>query len=156
MLHGQVGRGAFPPSAQVEVVTVASSKPADYQGTFTRWSLDDIAAKLVNQHAEETMSRSTVWRVLNEADLKPHRSVYWLNGHDPDFDAKARNICQLYVNALSYYQQGRLVICCDEKTGMQILQRKHPTRLAQPGKPEKRVILRFKSSHQCALQNQPL
>lgn len=64
--------------------------------------------------------------------------MYWLNSHDPDFEAKARNICQLYVNALSYYQQGRVVICCDEKTGMQILERKHPTQLAQPGKPEKR------------------
>jgi hypothetical protein len=84
------------------------------------------------------MSRSTIWRVLNEADLKPHRSVYWLNSHDPDFEAKARNICQLYVNALRYYEQGRLVICSDEKTGMQILERKHPTQLVLPGKPEKR------------------
>ena len=75
---------------------------------------------------------------LNDADLKPHRSVYWLNSHDPDFEAKARNICQLYVNALRYYEQGRLVICCDEKTGMQILERKHPTQLVLPGKPEKR------------------
>ena len=108
-------------------MTIASSKPADYQGTFTHWTVDDIAASLVNQHAEEIMSRSTIWRVLNDADLKPHRSVYWLNSHDPDFEAKARNICHLYVNALRYYQQGRLVICCDEKTGMQILQRKHPT-----------------------------
>ena len=138
MLRGRVNHGDFPPSAQVDVVTIASSKPEDYQGTFTRWSLDDIAATLVNQHAEETMSRSTIWRVLNEADLKPHRSVYWLNSHDPDFEAKARNICQLYVNALRYYEQGRLVICSDEKTGMQILERKHPTQLVLPGKPEKR------------------
>jgi hypothetical protein len=31
-----------------------------------------------------------------------------------------------------------VVICVDEKTGMQILQRKYPTQLAQPGQPEKR------------------
>src|SRR5947209_5661612 len=54
------------------------------------------------------MSRSTIWRILDHADLKPHRSVYWLNSHDPDFEAKARAICQLYVNAPSFYQQGRL------------------------------------------------
>ena len=54
------------------------------------------------------------------------------------FEAKARDICHLYVNALRFYQQGRLVICVDEKTGMQILQRKYPTQLAQPGQPEKR------------------
>jgi len=56
------------------------------------------------------MSRSTVWRVLDEADLKPHRSVYWLNSHDPDFDTKAHEICRLYVKAPTMYQQGRLRI----------------------------------------------
>ena len=35
-------------------------------------------------------------------------------------------------------KQGRLVICADEKTGMQILQRRYPTQPVQPGKPEKR------------------
>jgi hypothetical protein len=93
----------------------------------------------LRDHARvRAMSRSTLWRILDEADLKPHRSVYWLNSHDPAFEAKARDICHLYVNALRCYQHGRLVICVDEKTGMQILQRKHPTQLVQPGKPEKR------------------
>jgi len=36
------------------------------------------------------------------------------------------------------YQQGRLLICGDEKTGMQILERRYPTRPAEPGKPERR------------------
>ena len=85
------------------------------------------------------MSRSTIWRVLEEADLKPHRCVYWLNSHDPAFAAKARAICDLYVHALRFYQHDRLLISrTDEKTGMQILQRKYPTHLPQPGQPEKR------------------
>ena len=84
------------------------------------------------------MSRSTIGRILTEADLKPHRSRYWLNSHDPDFDAKAQDICQLYRDALGFHEQGRLVLSSDEKTGMQILQRKYPTRLARPGFIEKR------------------
>ena len=117
---------------------MASSQTAEHDCVASQWSLDDLAATLINRHADETMSRSTIWRVLHEADLKPHRSVYWLNSHDPDFDAKAHAICQWYVQAPTLYQHGELVICCDEKTGMQILQRKHPTIPAQPGKPEKR------------------
>ena len=54
------------------------------------------------------MSRSSIWRILDEADLKPHRSVYWLNSHDPDFEAKAQNICSLYLNALRFFEQERL------------------------------------------------
>jgi hypothetical protein len=84
------------------------------------------------------MSRSSIWRLLEEADLKPHRSVYWLNSHDPDFEAKAHDLCSLYLNALRFFEQGRMVICSDEKTGMQILQRTYPTQPMAPGKPEKR------------------
>ena len=130
MPRGREDRGLFPPEERLNVVTIATSHPEDYDCHATRWSLDDIAATIIKQAHYRDMDRSTVWRVLNEADLKPHRSVYWLNSHDPDFDAKAREICQLYVEAPQLYQQGNLVICCDEKTGMQILRRalEAPTR----------------------------
>jgi transposase len=130
-------RGAFPPSARLDVLSMATRKPTTYHGPATHWSLDDLVAAL-HQRRLWTMSRSSIWRILDEADLKPHRSVYWLNSHDPDFEAKAQNICSLYLNALRFFAQGRVVICTDEKTGMQILQRKYPTQPIAPGKPEKR------------------
>ena len=129
----------FPPAKRLDVISLASSTTEQQDCPATRWSLDDLAATLINQAAHAwAMSRSTIWRTLDEADLKPHRSVYWLNSHDPDFDAKAQAICKLYVGAPTMYQQGRLVICCDEKTGMQALGRPHPTQPAQPGKPARR------------------
>src|SRR5215468_2159006 len=137
MPRAQVARRAFPPSARIEVLAMATKTPAAYHCPATRWSLDDLVAALW-QHRLQRLSRSSIWRILEEADLKPHRSVYWLNSHDPDFEAKAKTICQLYLQALRFYQEGRLVICADEKTGMQILQRCFPTQPAQPGKPEKR------------------
>ena len=137
MRRARVVRGAFPPSERVDVLSIATKKPATYHSPATRWSLDDLVAART-QHRLRPMSRSSVWRILEEADLKPHRSVYWLNSHDPDFETKAYDICQLYLQALRFYEEGRLVICADEKTGMQILQRAHPTQPVQPGKPEKR------------------
>jgi hypothetical protein len=86
----------------------------------------------------DAISRSTIWRILEEVDLKPHQSEYWLNSPDEDFEAKAQPICQLYVGALEAYAQGRLVICCDEKSGMQVLECKAPTKAAQPGRRERR------------------
>ena len=139
MRRGRVDRDDFPPSQRLDVISLASSTTEQQNCPATRWSLDDLAATLINQAAHASaMSRSTIWRTLDEADLKPHRSVYWLNSHDPDFDAKAHGICKLYVEAPVMYQQGRLVICCDEKTGMQALGRPHPTQPAQPGKPARR------------------
>ena len=151
MLRVPVDRGAFPPDEQLEVVTRASSTTAEHDCVASQWSLDDLAATLVNRHAEEAMTRSTIWRVLNAAGLKPHRSVYWLNSHDPDFDTKAQDICKLDVQAPVLYQRGELVICTDEKTGMQILQHKHPTIPVQPGKPEKREHEYIRHGTRCSI-----
>jgi len=139
MRRAQVGRGAFPPSARIDVLSIATRTPADYHCPATRWSLDDMTAPLRDHVRARAMSRSTLWRILDDADLTPHRSVDWLKSHAPAFAAKARDICHRYVNALRFYQHGRLVICVDEQTGMPMLQRKHPTQLAQPGQPEKRA-----------------
>jgi hypothetical protein len=122
----------------VDVLALATRKPALYQCPTTRWSLEDLVGALQQQDGAHSMSRSSLWRVLDDADLKPHRSVYWLNSPDPDCTTKAHALCQLSINASRFFQQGRLVICADEKTGRQMLQRAYPTQPAQPGKPEKR------------------
>ncbi len=127
----------FSPSAPLDVMAMATRKPATYHCAATRWSLDDLVAAL-EQHRPWGLSRSSIWRILDEADLKPHRSVYWLNSHDPDFEPKAHALCALYLNALRFFEHDRVVICTDEKTGMQMLQRKYPTQPMAPGKPEKR------------------
>jgi transposase len=122
----------------LNVVNLASSRTEEHQQTDSSWTLDNLAFQILRDAHHRDMSRSTIGRILAEADLKPHRSVYWLNSHDPQFDAKAQNICQLYLAAPRSYEEGRLVLSSDEKTGMQILQRKYPTRPAKPGHLEKR------------------
>ena len=96
------GLGLFPPQDQLNVMVIATSEPADYDNPATRWSLDDIAATILKEADYEAMSRSTIWRILEEADLKPHKSVYWLNSHDPDFESIAREIGALYVQAPAF------------------------------------------------------
>jgi transposase len=123
---------------RVHVISVASTLPHDQDRPVTRWTLDEIAATVGATLHTDPLSRSSIWRILHDVDLKPHKSAYWLNSHDEDFEAKAHTICQLYVKALEAYEQGRLVICCDEKTGMQVLERKAPTKPAQPGRRERR------------------
>jgi hypothetical protein len=138
MLLAPADPGVFPPVERLTVVTLASSQTTEQQQSDSSWTLDNLAFQILRDAHHRDMSRSTIGRILAEADLKPHRSQYWLNSHDPDFDDKAKNICQLYLDAPRLYEEGRLVFSSDEKTGMQILQRKYPTRPAQPGCIEKR------------------
>ena len=126
------------PPTRVQVISVASTLPHDHNRPVTRWTLNEIVATFLEALETDSISRSSIWRILHDVDLKPHKSEYWLNSHDEDFDAKAQTICQLYAKALAAYQQGRLVLCCDEKTGMQILERKAPTKPAQAGRRERR------------------
>ena len=123
---------------RVQVLSVASTLPQDQDRPVTRWTLDEIVATVLDDLHSNALSRSSVWRILNDLDLKPHKSEYWLNSHDAHFEAKAHAICQLYIKALESYQHGRLVLCCDEKTGMQVLERKAPTKPAQAGRRERR------------------
>jgi DDE superfamily endonuclease len=136
MRRAWVGPGAFPPSQRLDVMAMATRKPATYHCPATRWSLDDLVAAL-GQYRPWTRSRASVWRIVEEADLKPHRRVYWLNSHDPDFEVQAHDICFLYINALRFFAQGRVVLCSEEKTGMQSLERQYPPQPLAPGTPEK-------------------
>jgi transposase len=126
------------PSTRVHIVSVASTLPHEQDRPVTRWSMDEIVTTVLDTLPTASISRASVWRILQDVDLKPHKSAYWLNSHDEDFAAKAQRICQLDVGALWAYEQGRLVVCCDEKTGMQVLERKAPTKPARPGRCERR------------------
>ncbi len=65
---------------------------------------------------------------------------YWLQLDEADqasFDAAAEQVSDLYRRAQEMLEQGVHVVCCDEKTGIQALERASPTRLPIPGSVER-------------------
>jgi hypothetical protein len=127
-------RPLFPPEDRHKVLVLATTTPADVGVPASHWSLDDLAYHILRDAHYRDMARSTVQRLLAEADLKPHKSRYWLHSDDPEFETKALDICRLYLDAPRLYQQGELVVCVDEKTSIQALERLHPTKPAKPGR----------------------
>ena len=132
------GRRIFPPEDRHKVVCLATTLPAEQGLPTTHWSLDNLAYQILQDAHYADMSRSTIQRILSEAELRPHKSRYWLTSHDPDFDAKVLDVCRLYLDAPVLYQRGELVICVDEKTGIQALERARPTTAGKPGQDERR------------------
>jgi DDE superfamily endonuclease len=132
------GHGLFPPEDRHQVVCLATTLPADQDLPTTHWSLDDLAYHILQDKHYADMSRSTIQRILAEAELRPHKSRYWLTSHDPDFEAKVLDVCRLYLGAPVLHQRGELVICVDEKTGIQALERARPTTPGKPGQDERR------------------
>jgi transposase len=92
----------------------------------TRWTMDAVSRALAD---EVGISASQIWRVCNKLDLKPWQVRSWMTSHDPEFWAKAADVCGLYLNP----PENALVYSIDEKSGMQAKSRTNPTRSAAPG-----------------------
>jgi len=78
-----------------------------------------------------------------DADLRPHRSRYWLNAKsehaDPaTFAAQVETLCTAYAYAPMLEALGCHVVSTDEMTGIQALERAAPTKPMRPGCPERR------------------
>lgn len=147
----------FEPEQLVQIVAVACEKPALSGREISHWTPRELADEVVQRQIVCAISPRQVGRLLDEADLKPHVSRYWLNHkrpQDPEtFDAEVRTVCDHYLAAFSLYQQGIRLVCTDEKTGIQALERKHPTRPMIPGHVELREFEYIRRGTLCLFSN---
>jgi transposase len=111
---------------QIEAVIVASLErtPRD----ATHWSRASMAA-------ETGLSRSTIGRIWKEFRLKPHLVETFKLSTDPLFIEKVRDVVGLYLDP----PERALVLCVDEKSGIQALDRSAPVLPMMPGMPERRT-----------------
>jgi transposase len=111
---------------QVEqVVTLTlEGKPRD----ATHWSTRAMAAR-------SGLSQSTVARIWRAFGLQPHRTETFKLSPDPLFVEKVRDIVGLYLDP----PERALVLCVDEKSQIQALDRTQPLLPMRPGQPERRT-----------------
>ena len=111
---------------QIEAVVVATLErtPAD----ATHWSRASMAA-------ESGLSRSTVGRIWKAFGLKPHQVETFKLSTDPQFVDKVRDVVGLYLDP----PEKALVLCVDEKSQIQALDRSAPVLPMMPGMPERRT-----------------
>jgi transposase len=115
------------PVQRCEIVATACEPPPAENG-LAGWTLQRLGDELRRRGIVE-ISRSHLHTILQRADLRPHKKRMWLHSPDPQFRQKVTDIVQLYLNP----PEGATVLCVDEKTGMQALERKHPDQPARPG-----------------------
>ena len=95
------------------------------------WTHALIAAEL----AGTGISASQAGRILADLELRPHKVRGWLRrADDAQFWAQAAALCDAYLRP----PPDTIVICIDEKTGIQAKYRKYPGRLPAPGRPARR------------------
>jgi transposase len=106
------------------VVKTLEDKPKD----ATHWSTRDLAK-------EVGISASSVGRIWRAFGLKPWAADTFKLSEDPQFVDKVRDVVGLYLNP----PDKAVVLCVDEKTGIQALDRTQPVLPMRPGQVERRT-----------------
>jgi len=109
---------------QVEAVVVKTleSKPKD----ATHWSTRSMAA-------EVGLTQNAILRIWHAYGLQPHRQEKWKLSKDPLFVDKIHDVVGLYLNP----PDRAVVLCVDEKSQIQALDRTAPILPMRPGTPER-------------------
>ena len=113
--------GRTPSITPAQVTKVIHKTTQDKPANATHWSTRTMAAAV-------GLSEATVRRIWHKHGLKPHLMETFKISNDPHFAEKLEAIVGLYLNPPEH----ALVLCCDEKSQIQALDR------TQPGLPLKR------------------
>ena len=152
MLNDKPRKGAPPvysPAVRAQVIRVACNNPKDYGLIRSHWSLTALKSVLVKHGIvhNEAIGLSTIHRILEDFDLHPHKSQYWLHSADKDedpvrFRIMISEINSLYITAQIIAQMGGesdlRILSTDEMTGIQALGRIHEDWRPMPGMTGKR------------------
>jgi transposase len=123
---GDLDRSGRPPvTDDVAVVVATVQAPPEALGV-THWS-----ARLLGKHLG--ISFASVARIWREWNLQPWRRETFKFSTDPELDAKVRDVVGLYLNP----PDKAVVVCIDEKSQIQALDRTAPILPIRPGLPEK-------------------
>jgi transposase len=105
------------------IVKTLEEQPAN----ATHWSTRSMAAAT-------GMSQSAVSRIWRAFGLRPHQTEAFKLSPDPQFIDKVRDIVALYLNP----PEAAVVLCVDEKSQIQALDRSAPVLPLMPGVPQRR------------------
>ena len=104
------------------IVKTLETTPKD----ATHWSTRSMAA-------EVGLNQTAVHRIWKAFGLQPHRAESWKLSKDPQFIDKVRDVVGLYLNP----PERAVVLCVDEKSQIQALDRTAPILPLLPGVPQR-------------------
>ena len=136
MARAAAARPIFPPRDRALLKALACERVAETGEPISRQSLDDLTSR-AQKVLGKPISRSTVWRTLDEDAIKPWQYEYWIFPRDPQFLEKAGPILDLYAGHWDGkpLENTDCIVSADEKTSIQARIRIHSSLGPGPGRP---------------------
>lgn len=131
------GRALSPPDVVVEVKSLACSPPTEEGIPQSRFSIRDLRTEVIRRGIVAQIGATTIWRWLSQDAIRPWQHRSWIFPRDPHFREKAVRVLDLYAGIWKGRKlgPGDFVLSADEKTGIQALERCHPTVGPAPDRP---------------------
>ncbi len=116
------------------VISLACAKPTDYGYAAEKWTHSQLA-KYVRESAETSghpalrkAVKATVQRILKKHEIKPHKTSYYLDRRDPEFEEKMAQVLYVYKEIEVFRQtpekkenRQETTVSYDEKPGIQAI-----------------------------------
>lgn len=136
--------------AKMWIVDTACKKPKDLGFASETWTYSALAKYTRENSPKEghiclsKAAKATIFRILNEFEIKPHKIKYYLERRDPEFQRKMEEVLIVYkeVNAqnnkakagLDGAPEDIITVSVDEKPGVQAIASLCPDLPPSPGK----------------------
>ena len=118
----------------MQVKAIACELPKESGQPLSRYSRRDLVREVTRRGIAAKISGRTIWRWLDEDAIRPWQHRSWIFPRDPNFQAKAERVLDLYQGLWDRQPLGAndYAISADEKTSIQARIRLHPTLPPQP------------------------
>lgn len=123
------------PAAKAWVIELACTKPKELGYAAELWTMKALAEHVrtlgpkQGHQCLDKAAKATVWRILNQREVKPHKVQYYLERKDPEFQSKQAQVLLVYkevaiANARGFdpfVEPGVVTVSVDEKPGVQAI-----------------------------------
>jgi transposase len=142
-LAGRGRKGTITDDEKTWIISIACQKPIELGYAQELWTMSKLQYQIQSRceaagYPElKEIAISTIWNILNDAEIKPHKIRYYLERRDPEFEQKMQEVLIVYKQLEIQFETGEddgvVTLSYDEKPGIQAIANIAPDLPPKPG-----------------------